>query len=409
MNVKFQRLRREFIKEKPELAKILVSCKVKETNTVDTMGVSITNQPNLFYNPSFLNRFDKQKLIAVLVHEMYHLLNLHPSRGREKNSSVFNIAADCAINQHVTGLPADTISLADVNKVCDASVDSNRHTEYYYYYLEKHENKLTKLNSGVGDHSKWGESYGESRSRRVMEQVAENTNLDITPNSEEQINKKDEESSDFFEDRVRTCGNGLEKREKDVSDFCVPTIDWKEILQSLKDVKIKRKKRRSVYRRDRRYKHLPGQARTVLKRVYGDKQTKQLVVGVDVSDSISDKECSLFLQNLTKLKGWVEDLTVLQCSTEIVSENVVKKDGELINDFGFERKGGGGTSFEPVFNYVDQKYEDEMVCVLYLTDLCSEFPEEREDVDVVWVTPTRKQAKKHGRGLPFGEVYTFEQ
>lgn len=62
----------------------------------------------------------------------------------------------------------------------------------------------------------------------------------------------------------------------------------------------------------------------------------------------------------------------------------------------FEPVGGGGTSFVPFFERIAEKGYTHVV---YLTDLCGEFPEEVPRAEVMWVVPPGGS-----RGVPFGTV-----
>jgi predicted metal-dependent peptidase len=57
--------------------------------------------------------------------------------------------------------------------------------------------------------------------------------------------------------------------------------------------------------------------------------------------------------------------------------------------------GGGGTAFEPVFEYAE-KLDEPPKCLVYLTDLYGSFPDKEPGYPVIWVTWT-----KDGKA-PFG-------
>jgi hypothetical protein len=61
-----------------------------------------------------------------------------------------------------------------------------------------------------------------------------------------------------------------------------------------------------------------------------------------------------------------------------------------------EPRGGGGTDFRPVFEWVEEN-QIEAVCLIYLTDLCCHSYPEPPDYPVLWVTDSRNTA-------PFGET-----
>jgi predicted metal-dependent peptidase len=77
------------------------------TRDVKTLAVNITEdlKPNLYINPDFYNSLTLEEKMAVLEHELLHLLNKHLIRIEGRNSYVWNVATDVAINQYIKGLP----------------------------------------------------------------------------------------------------------------------------------------------------------------------------------------------------------------------------------------------------------------------------------------------------------------
>jgi len=61
-------------------------------------------------------------------------------------------------------------------------------------------------------------------------------------------------------------------------------------------------------------------------------------------------------------------------------------------------KGGGGTDFRPVFEWVDGESIDPS-CLIYFTDLCGDFPESGPMYPVLWITEGKALKE-----VPFGEV-----
>jgi len=94
---------------------------IGEGNIVDTLGVLINEdlQPHLYINTDFYNSGDYDpknpakhswgltptEKIALLEHEILHILNKHLIRTENRNHYVANLAQDLAINQHIKGLP----------------------------------------------------------------------------------------------------------------------------------------------------------------------------------------------------------------------------------------------------------------------------------------------------------------
>ncbi len=142
---------------------------------IRTLGVNVTNdlQPNLYINTDFYNTGDfdpanpmkqtwglsQEEKIAVLEHEILHVLNKHLLRQDNRNHYVWNLANDIAINQYIKGLPQGMLCPdcnAFVRKVgtgfpskcprCATKLDSKKHRfEPLQYDTFKVENKKVNM------------------------------------------------------------------------------------------------------------------------------------------------------------------------------------------------------------------------------------------------------------------------
>ncbi len=104
-----------------------------------------------------------------------------------------------------------------------------------------------------------------------------------------------------------------------------------------------------------------------------------LVFAIDTSGSCQGSLCDQFLSELTEIMTsldtmqYVDQIMLLQCDYVIQEERIIKSPTEwttMVEDF--QLKGGGGTSFEPVFQRACEV--DKVVGLIYLTDGEGEFP-----------------------------------
>jgi predicted metal-dependent peptidase len=87
-----------------------------------------------------------------------------------------------------------------------------------------------------------------------------------------------------------------------------------------------------------------------------------------------------------------EAIHVVYCDAAVQSSQEFRM-SEPIN---LQPKGGGGTDFRPVFEWVDAN-QIVPVCLIYLTDLCCHSYPLIPEYPVLWVTDSRREA-------PFGET-----
>jgi len=127
-----------------------------------------------------------------------------------------------------------------------------------------------------------------------------------------------------------------------------------------------------------------------------------IVIGMDSSGSIY-ADPTLIDRWLGELTGIMEDVKPKEVRV-VWCDAVVQRVDELTDPADIDdvrrqgASGGGGTAFEPVFEYIEQN-ELRPDCLLYLTDGYGSFPKEAPKYAVIWGNISGKQAT-----YPFGDV-----
>lgn len=178
-----------------------------------------------------------------------------------------------------------------------------------------------------------------------------------------------------------------------VRDLLKSTVDWKEVLRHFFETSIeaadytwKRPSSRYVWQ-GLYLPTLEGQA------------VPKIVIVRDTSASIAGKYLQMFNAEVLDILDSVkpEALYVLDVDT------TVQKVQSLLSDeaeaFEGDAKGGGGTRFEPAFEWVEQE-QVECTCMIYLTDLLGSFPKVPPEYPVLWVSP---EGSNLGTQPPFGD------
>ena len=57
-----------------------------------------TDGKNIYYNPSFFKKLTEGQRNYILMHEIFHVILMHPYRGKGKNPRLWNIACDMVVN-----------------------------------------------------------------------------------------------------------------------------------------------------------------------------------------------------------------------------------------------------------------------------------------------------------------------
>lgn len=191
---------------------------------------------------------------------------------------------------------------------------------------------------------------------------------------------------------ARMAGKLPAHLEKFLGDLQRPTVDWKALLRRF--VQDAAKNDYNWRQPNRRF----IAAGLYLPRLYSE-ELGPIVIAQDTSGSMwSDRDLRLCA---SELRSIIEDCqpsqTVLYYADAAIAASRVFERGE---PFEFAPKGGGGTSFVPVFEEV-AKSGLEPLCLIYFTDLQGTFPSEPPPYPVIWLTVDKGTA-------PFGEILEID-
>lgn len=124
-----------------------------------------------------------------------------------------------------------------------------------------------------------------------------------------------------------------------------------------------------------------------------------VVVGCDTSGSIGQKELDMFFGEMSGILDEVRprELVIIWCDAEVGQVDYAEEAGDLNVIRGKGVKGGGGTSFIPVFEKIAE-LGLEPDALVYLTDGMGSFPDRAPSYPVIWgnIYPASK--------YPFGDV-----
>lgn len=125
-----------------------------------------------------------------------------------------------------------------------------------------------------------------------------------------------------------------------------------------------------------------------------------IIIVVDTSGSIGGRVLNLFGTEMNAIAEDVgpERIYVMYCDARVNKVDEFDADSYPIK---LVPVGGGGTHFEPAFQWVEQQ-GIVPECLVYLTDMIGSFPTVAPDYPVLWAQVGR------GRPAPFGEVINID-
>ncbi|WP_435229423.1 DUF2201 family putative metallopeptidase [Pseudopelagicola sp. nBUS_20] len=284
----------------------------------------------MYLNPKFLAGLTVKRIMFLLAHEAMHFMLCHAERRKQRDPVAWNIACDKVIN--------DLLIDAEVGIPIEGGVTMpgarNFSAEELYDPVD---NGDGEGNGGIGNDI--GEPV-EAESALLAAQSKFETVL----------------ASKAAKDAGKLPA-GVERIVKMVIDAPTP---WYEILEQFMTARYRAGV--SWQRPNRRFlasgQYLPGPKYL--------RKMGPIVIGVDTSGSISDQELCDFSGHVNRILELCcpEGVTVIYCDSVVNHvEDYLPEDLPItLHPFG-----GGGTSFRPVFDYIDERGLAPEI-VVYLTD-----------------------------------------
>lgn len=313
------------------------------------------NELILTFNPSRLAHLRSDELKTLLEHEALHIIWEHPLRYADyPHQGLVEIATDVAVNQFLAEPPQGTMTLGNLQRLLRRKIVPQQDSQEYLELLEKlpieQQEKLYqdgfKLKEGqrgkasaegrhrpLGSHTGWKNT--ESGTRQLSNQLVRIANL----------KKILKQAYKLTPQRDRGLLPGEVKEQLDNVEV-TKTVNWQRILQQQFGM-IMRGQQESYARFNRRQPlrmDLPGTVTRL---------TPAVDIFVDNSGSVRDDELGQTLAIIQKMLQQSQlAATVYSFDAKVTSQKDIRP-GQRIS---FVRHGGGGTSFQCIFDYLRQHH-----------------------------------------------------
>lgn len=353
------------VTQHPFFASILMKRQLIEDTTIPTAAVDQRGQ--IYINPDWFDTLSVDEIVFVLAHEIGHVIGQHASRRGTRDAKRWNIAGDAWINDMLkaSGIGQPIKGCVDMAGSKDETVD-----EIY--------NKLPDMPpdgpgpGGTGDD--------------IIERG--------TPLTSEEATRIDAETRVEIAQAAQAAkaqGKMPGALAKIIADLIDPGTPWHEILE-----RYMTSFTRGDYtwsRPNRRFAdvaYLPSTGKVA--------EMGEIVVQVDVSGSISQRELSYYNGHMSRIIEQCNPsrVHVLYVDTSVCKHQVFEQGEEVTLEF----YSGGGTDMEEGFNFIAKEGIEPEVFVC-LTDGYTDFNVDKApSYPVLWCISSDIQA-------PYGENIHF--
>ena len=385
------------------------------TKEITTAGVGFNKNGDLtlYYNQEWLEKMEVKDAMGVMAHEVLHVFLRHLTRlpkCGDKYDTIRNWACDIAINQLIKKSP--TISLPKEALMPDQfKMPEDKCAEWYFEELKKRQDeqeqkKDKQKGEGKGEEEGEGQPQsgkGEQKQKSILDdhdlwqkvlnpETGEVTSAESNGIDPEYVTKK--VVAKVLKE-IENYGNLPQFMKDEIAQWkkVEKKVNWKRQLKIFINTVLTSKTRLSQKKINRRFIDLdyilPGFKKT---------RRPSLLVARDTSGSVYNEETqSEFLNEIICISKFA-DVFVVDCDTQIHQAYKIKNK----QDFKVY-KGGGGTSFVPVFNYAMKHSFDG---IIYLTDTYGDFPTfdvRKFKTKTIWATIDQASVS-----VPFGKHLNIE-
>jgi predicted metal-dependent peptidase len=323
------------------------------TDTVPTAAMSGTGQ--MYMNPDWCSALTVRQLMFLLAHEALHYMLCHALRMGHRDAKAWNVACDKVIN--------DTLIDAKVGDFIDGGVTLDGARDMSAEQLYDDADKDGDGPGGIGcDVGSPVDDDGNALDDSQISQLEAQAKIDAIQSAK----------------AAKAVGKLPGSLERLVEELVNVTTPWHDILERFMQSKIKdgyswnRPNRRFIARNI----YIPGTDYTP--------NMGPLVIAVDTSGSLQADDIAMFNGHINRILETCspEIVHVVYCDYAVAGVDEYTPDDFPVH---IQAKGGGGTSFKPVFDWIDKNNIDPE-CVVYLTDGYGDQTSFTTTHETVWLT-----------------------
>lgn len=388
---KLSAARTRLILDRPFLGALVLRMPMKAADPkwCKTIG---TDARAFYYNPEYIDALTVDQAQFALAHEALHCALSHFARREHRDRKRWDVACDLAINpllirEGMTPAPG---------ALFDAGFEDMMAEEIYPYVKEDTEEEThdAHLYGDDSDSNRSGEQDEQSLQPEPGDSEGQGGTAGHSAAPPDPLSESEREQLSI-QWRQRLAGAAQQALQAGklgghllrlVDHLLAPQLPWRMLLARYMT---------AASRDDYSYMRPSRREGSAIFPTLRGAQVEVHVV-LDTSGSIKPDEMREFVTEVDAIKGQVRARITLQaCDAELATDGPwVFEPWEEFTLPG-NLRGGGGTRFTPVFDWLQQAGQKPDLLV-YFTDAAGEFPQQEPDFPVIWLVK--------GRGkVPWGQ------
>ena len=388
IETKLAAARTKLILDKPFLGALVLRLPMEAAGK-EWCPTTATDARKFYFNPEFIDCLTLDETQFVLAHEALHCALSHFARRQHRRKLHWDMACDYAINPLLIGdglkAPPGSLYLKQFQGMT---------AEEIYPCLDEKDDEQPLDNHVYDKDNTKGSGSGKTEKDLSSKQPNQQTSEDqgeqqpnpekgygggepepLTPDEAETLNIQWQQRLAGAAQQAMQAGKLGGEMARMVDHLLQPQLPWRLLLARYMT---------ATARDDFSYMRPSRREGDFILPSLRSSQM-ELIVALDTSGSIHDEEMGEFLAEINALKGQIRArVTLLACDSQLAEE--APWIYEAWDEFDLPEKisGGGGTSFKPVFEWVEQQGQQPDMLV-YFTDAEGAFPENEPAYPVIWL------------------------
>lgn len=353
----------------------------------ENTDTAYTDGDRIAFSPKFMDELSDEELEFVLMHEILHVALRHCARVGERDPFLFNIACDIVVNSNILHSNDERKESITLKKYGESMHLTPSGKEGYLFTAEEVYEQLlqkSKKQSGKGGGNGGSSATKGGFSAREDGGFDDHGKWRGSESAEERDlwEKRLKDACEAVEMRQACTGRGalpagMERRLKELKE---PQTDWRQILSDFVQEEICDY---SFSPPDRRFEDAPFFLPDFNER---EDRVSDILFMIDTSGSMSDDMVTAAYSEIKgaieqfggALKGWLGFF-----DAEVIPPKAFEGEDEFKV---IKAKGGGGTDFEVIFRYVEERMQETPpVSIIILTDGYAPFPKKEFPIPVLWL------------------------
>ena len=355
-----------------------LATRLKLVNADEWCGTAATDGRNFYYNSRFIDMLKPKEVEFLFGHEVLHCVYDHFGRRGDRDPMLFNVANDYAVNGDLKKHRVGEF-ITSVPCLYDAKYEGKSSEEIYDDLYENAEKiNLSDLIDKLLDDHLDGEGDSDS-DNDGDEKDGRGKKPKLSAEERQKIRDEIKEAVLAAAAASDGAGNLPAGVRRLIQDMTAPQMNWRELLRMQLESTIKSDF--TWMRASRRGWHMDA----VMPGMKND-ELIDIAIGIDASGSINERMLKDFLSETQGIMDQFQSYKIHIFTFDTGVYNPAQYNSDNLDTIcDYEVKGGGGTDFDAIYNYLKEEQIEPRRLVIFTDGYPFGSWGDENYADTVWI------------------------